>query len=143
MKKFFFVIVFLPLFCFAQELKVDVSINSEQLQIDARERLEGFETLVENYMNTNRFSGSDWEGEPINCSFTIFFNAAVGQTDYSAQIIVNSTRPIYNSKNHSLMLNLRDETWKFQYEKNQSLIFNPNDFNSLTSLLDFYAYIIL
>lgn len=36
-----------------------------------------------------------------------------------------------------------DNLWKFKYEPNQALYFNPTIFDPLTSFLDYYAYIIL
>lgn len=137
-------IVFIfPLFLNAQELNAKVTMNYEQLPTAAREILEGFDKVVENYLNTNRFTETEWEGAPIDCNFTIFFNGTSELVNFAAQLIVNSSRPIYNSNTSSLMLNIRDETWKFTYEKNQGLYFNQSDFNSLTSLLDYYAYVII
>jgi hypothetical protein len=36
-----------------------------------------------------------------------------------------------------------DNTWAFKYEKNQAMYFNQANFDPLTSILDFYAYLII
>jgi hypothetical protein len=41
------------------------------------------------------------------------------------------------------MINIMDSKWTFQYEKNQSIYYNPTDFSPLTSFLDFYALAII
>jgi hypothetical protein len=41
------------------------------------------------------------------------------------------------------MLLVQDGNWNFEYEENQPLYFNPNEFDPLVSFLDYYAYIII
>ncbi len=143
MKKLLAFILFLPLFLVSQELNVDVSVNYEQLPNAAKERLVDFENAVENYMNQTRFTDLDWEGDPIKCSLNIFFINSSGETQYSAQVVVTSQRPIYQSNRSTLMVNLMDKEWSFEYEKNQSLRYDLISFDPLTSFLDFYAFLII
>ncbi len=143
MKKIVFLfILFSSGFIFSQELNAKVTINIEQLETLARENLEGFAEYLEDYLNNNKFAGDDWEGEPIDCNFSIFFTSA-GNNQYGAQVVVTSSRPVYNSNQKSLMLKVQDPTWKFTYEKNQTLYFSPTEFHPLLSFLDYYAYLII
>ncbi|MBK8946607.1 MAG: DUF4835 family protein [Ignavibacteriae bacterium] len=127
---------------FAQELNAKVVINTEQLETLGRDNLENFDRIVEDYLNNNKFTSEDWQGEQITCNFSIFFNSFDGNT-YNAQAVITSQRPIYNSESNSLMLKVQDNNVSFIYEKNQSMYFNPSEFNSLTSLLDYYAFVII
>ncbi len=79
-------------------------------------------------------------GLKLKCSFNIFFTSASEEVNYSAQVVINSTRPVEGSENRSLMLNIMDSKWTFQYQKNQSIYFNPTDFSPLTSFLDFLCF---
>lgn len=126
-----------------QELEAKVQINTEQLPSLYRENLEVFKFQLEDYLNSTKFTGTNWEWPRIQCSFNLFFISASDEVNYSAQVVINSTRPVEGSENRSLMLNVMDTKWGFQYEKNQSLYFNPNDFNPLNSFLDFYALVII
>ena len=126
----------------AQELNAKVTVNYEQLETSSKEKLETFAQEIQDYLNNNKFAGDSWEGEPIDCNFSIFFTSA-GETRYGAQVVVTSQRPVYNSENNSLMLLVQDGNWNFEYEENQPLYFNPNEFNPLVSFLDYYAYIII
>ena len=137
MKKILFLLVFLPSLFFSQELNAKVTVNFEQLPNAAKERLVDFQYAVEGYLNNTRFTDLDWEGDRIACSFNIFFTSNSGETRYSAQVVVTSQRPLYQSPKSSLMINILDKDWKFDYEKNQTLRFNLVNFDPLTSFLDF------
>lgn len=126
----------------AQELNAKVTVNYEQLETASKDRLESFGRYVEDYLNNNKFAGDVWEGDPIKCNFSIFFTSA-GETNYKAQVVVTSERPIYNSSNSSLMILIQDPNWNFSYEQNQAFYFNPTEFNPLLSFLDYYAYLII
>lgn len=128
---------------FSQELKATVQVNFEQLQTVYKENLVPFQAQIEEYLNTTKFTGETWEWEKIQCSFNIFFTSASSETNYTAQIVVNSSRPIEGSDNRSLMLNVMDNKWSFLYEMHQSVYFNPTEFDPLTSFLDYYAFLII
>ncbi len=143
MKKIIFIFLLIPTFIYSQELNARVSINYEKLSPASKERLVEFGKQVETYLNQNKYTGQNWEGDKINCSFTIFFLSASDELHYTAQVVVTSQRPIYNSHRNSLMLSVLDTKWSFRYEKNQILYFDPSNFDPLTSLLDFYSYLII
>lgn len=125
-----------------QELRAKVTVNYEQLETASKEKIENFAQEIEDYLNNNKFAGDNWEGEQIDCNFNIFFTSA-GETNYNAQVVITSQRPIYNSDKMSLMLLVQDPTWKFMYEQNQPLYFDANSFDPLVSFLDYYAFIII
>lgn len=143
MKKILILLLFVPSFIFSQELNANVTVNFEQLPNAAKEKLTDFRYAVESYLNNTRFTSLDWEGDPIACSFNIFFTGSSGETRYAAQVVVTSQRPVYESQKSSLMMNILDKEWNFEYEKNQTLRFNLVNFDPLTSFLDYYAYLII
>ena len=145
MKKILFVLflLLLPTFSIAQELRATVTVNYEQMSLDAKDKLVSFQQEVERYLNNTRFTEQEWEGDPITCSFNIFFLTNTGDINYTAQVVVNSQRPVYRSANNSLMLNVMDKEWGFSYEKSQSMLFNLIEFDPLTSFLNYYAYLII
>jgi len=127
----------------AQELDAAVSINYDQLSSGAKDKLVNFKDQVQDYLNNTKFTGQAWDGDRIRCNFNIFFSTASADIQYTAQLVVASQRPIEGVVTNSLMLTIMDNKWTFEYEKNQSMTFNPIDFNSLLSFLDYYAYIII
>lgn len=143
MKKIIFLFFILPAVTFSQELAAKVMVSYEQLDNASKERLVNFQQDVENYLNSARYTDQAWEGERIPCQFTIFFTGSSQEVNYSAQVVVSSQRPIYNSQSSSLMMRVQDKNWQFKYERNQALYFNQSTFDPLTSFLDYYAYVIL
>jgi len=127
----------------AQELQATVTVQYENLPVINKESLVNFAQTVQDYLNSNRFSGATWNNPKIKCTFTIFFLSAADETSYLAQVFVGSQRPVYNSTKNSPMLTILDNNWSFNYEKNQALYFNPLVNNSITSFLDYYAFLIL
>jgi hypothetical protein len=146
MRRIFLLIVLTGLFLgkiSSQELDATVTVNTEQLSNDARDRLDNFKYQVQDYLNNNKFTKKAWEGERIKCTFTLFFTDAPDEVSYSAQLVVSSQRTIENSQMNSLMLSIMDNAWAFRYEKGQAMYFGQTDFDPLTSFLDYYAYIII
>src|SRR5574338_1821 len=143
MRTFLFFIL-LPLsISFSQELNCTVTANYEGLSVENRELLVDFAGVIESYLNTTQFTGTQWKGQKIDCAFTVFFTGASNETDYSAQVVIVSTRPVFKSTRQSAMLTINDANWSFRYVQNQALYSNQSTFDPLTSFLDFYANIII
>lgn len=143
MKKIIFLLLLIHQISFAQELNCKIIVNYESLPVLNRELLANFSNVIESYMNTTQFTGSSWDGQKIDCTLNIFFTSAAGENDYSAQVVVVSTRPIFRSTRQSPMLTINDPTWSFSYVKNQALYSNQSTFDPITSFLDYYANIII
>jgi hypothetical protein len=142
MKYTVLILLFLSFTTFAQELNCRVEVNYQNLPVNNRELLTDFAGVIENYMNSTRFTTEDW-AQKIDCSMSIFFTGASSDVDYSAQIVVISQRPIYNSTANSPILTVNDGQWQFKYQKGQALYANQTSFDPLTSFLDYYAFIII
>jgi hypothetical protein len=67
---------------------------------------------------------------------------SIGNFQASAQI--TSARPVFNSNYESAVLNFADREWEFEYYESQPLEYNDNNYiGNLTSMLAYYAYIII
>ena len=63
---------------------------------------------------------------------------------FKATVQIRSSRPVYNTNYESIVLNFADRDWAFTYVESMPLNFNQNSYTSnLTSMLAFYAYVIL
>lgn len=136
-------VLLVPLQNFGQEISAKVSVNFESLQTEYREKLINFAQQIEEYINKNRWTDLDWSGPKIPVSFQIYFKSGNPSNKYTAQVVISSQRPVYQSDKTTLMLKLIDPNWEFSYEKNQILLFNPNLFEPLTGFINYYIYIIL
>ena len=143
MKKIFLILMLISTYIYSQELNCSITVNYQNVPVKNRELLADFKNVVENYMNTTRFTNINWDGDKIDCSLNIFFISAGSNVSYSAQIVVVSQRPVYQSTRNSALLTINDAEWSFNYEVGQSMYANLDAFDPLTSLLDYYALIII
>ncbi|MBA3682498.1 MAG: DUF4835 family protein [Bacteroidetes bacterium] len=149
MKKYcLFIIV--ALFCklnfFAQELNCQVKINYTQLQGTANKQIfEQLEKAIFEFMNNKKWTKEIYTtNERIDCSVFINIKEAIGADDFSASIQVQSRRPIYKTSIFTQMFNFEDDDFVFKFQQFSQLEFNETTFqNNLTSVLAFYAYVIL
>lgn len=128
-----------------QELNCKVTINADQISTTDRGVFKDMERGIANFMNTRKWSTDSYKNyEKINCG--IFVNISrmpsIGAFVASAQITV--ARPVYNTNYETVLLNFADREWEFEYIESQPLEYNDNAYiNNLTSMLAYYAYIII
>ncbi|MEM1270239.1 MAG: DUF4835 family protein [Bacteroidota bacterium] len=131
---------------FAQELQCEVTIDRSLLQGPDFEHLQDLKDTLERYFNERSWTSDRFRPEErIECQFDLTFREAntSGVDLYTAQLTVGSGRPIYGSPTRTSMLQVADVDWQFVYEPNQAILFDPERFDPLASVLDFYAYLIL
>lgn len=130
---------------FAQELNCNVSINAPKNQNVDPQVFKNLEVAIRDFLNGRKWTTDNFkDAERIKCNLIINIEEIPTEGEYKASAIIQSQRPIYNSNYNSTMLNLQDKTFDFAYLDLQNLDYNDNGYTSqLTSLLAYYAYIIL
>ncbi len=128
----------------AQELNCTVSVNRQQVTGPEYAFLDDLQPELDRYMNARAWTDDVYDPrERIECSVQIVLTQAVSLSQFAAQVAVQASRPIYGTPQRSRTLFLSDNAWTFSYTRGRALVYDPNRFDSLTSLLDFYAHIIL
>ena len=129
----------------AQELNCGVSINTQQLKTTDPKVFATLETSIKEFMNTRKWTNDVFlPEERIDCEFVISITEEVSSDRFKAQASIISRRPVFGTDYNSVMLNTVDKDWEFQYVEYQPLEFNEAVFlNNLTSMLAYYAYIII
>lgn len=130
----------------AQELNSIVTINvGPKIQTSDRGVFRDMKNALQQFLNNRRWTNDAFQThEKINCSLLININEMPAIGIFSASVQVQSARPIFNSSYTSLLLNFADRDWEFEYIESQPLEFNDNNYtNNLTSMLAFYAYLII
>lgn len=127
----------------AQELVCTVSIDLRALEGTGVEFLRQLKPQIEEYLNGRAWTQDAFEpGERIECTLQLVFLERNGD-QYTAQLAVSSRRPIYGSDQQTVVLQILEPRWTFRYVQGQPLVHNLDEFEELTSTLDFYAYVIL
>lgn len=130
----------------AQELNCIVTVNvGPKVQTTDRTVFTDMKNAFQQFMNTRKWTNDTYlPHEKINCSILININDMPAIGFFSASVQIQAARPVYNTNYNSLIFNFADRDWEFEYLESQPLEYNDNTFTSnITSLLAFYAYIIL
>lgn len=138
-----FLVVIIP--SLAQELNCTVTVNADQIQTTDRSIFADMERSFANFLNSRKWTNDNLKShERISCN--VFLNISrmpsIGSFTASAQI--NSARPVFNTNYETVVMNFADREWEFQYIESFPLEYNDNTYiSNLTSLLAFYAYVII
>ncbi len=128
----------------AQELNCSVNINRAALTGNEYEFLDELRTQIERYFNDRAWTNDVFDNrERIDCTVQITLIASQSLTQFSANIAVQASRPIYGTAQRSTTLLIGDDAWIFNYARGQALVYDPNRFDSFTSVLDYYALVVL
>lgn len=128
---------------YSQELSVKVSVNVEQIPEEYRYLVSSIENDISNYLNNQKFTNINWEGDKIPVDINIALTGGA-KNRFAAQIFIAAKRYIYGQKGgQSITLRLIDKLWTFEYNQGAMLSFNPTRYNEFTSLLDYYMLLII
>ena len=128
----------------AQELNCQVTLSRAALAGSEFAYLDDLRTDVARYLNGRAWTDDVYEAdERIDCRVQVTITSALSQTGFEAQLVVQASRPIYGTAQTTPTILLSDNSWAFNYTRGQSLVFDLNRFDPLTTLLDFYAHVLL
>lgn len=127
-----------------QELNCQVTVISPTIQMSNKRIFNTMQQSIWQFMNNRKWTSNKYQNnEKIECGLQIEITSA--STDqFTAKVQINSFRPVFGSAYKTNILNYRDLDWTFNYVEFQQMDFQENaSVSNLTSLLAFYAYIII
>lgn len=128
----------------AQELNCNIQINSDQISGSNKSVYNTLQKSVSEFVNNRRWTEMTYTNiERIECSMNIIIKK-VEQDVFTAEIQVQSRRPVFNTNFNSTLFNFKDNNFTFDYKEFDQLEMNENTITSnLTAVLAYYAYIII
>jgi len=141
-----FILVFLrPGLNYAQELFCQVIVNADQVQSTERAIFREMETTFAQFMNDMKWTNDVYQmHERIRCNLNITINSMPSIGIFTANVQVQSVRPVFDTNYETIILNFADRNFEFQYTESMPLEYVENTFNNnLVSMLSFYAYVII
>ncbi len=131
--------------CLSQELNCRVIIDAQQVQTTERDIFDEMEIAFAQFLNDRKWTDDNFTNEErINCNLIITISSMPSISNFEASVQILSARPVFESSYESILLNFGDRDWSFEYAPSQPLNYNDNAFNNnITSLLAFYAYVII
>lgn len=128
----------------AQELDCRVTVNYGALTGTEYAFLAELTDQLEIYLNQRSWTNDRFDDrERIDCSFAVVILEAEGLDRFNARLTVSSQRPIWGVPNRTQVIQVQDNAWTFTYNRGQPLVFDINRFDELTSVVNFYAFLIL
>ena len=150
MRRLFLILHFsflIGLGAYAQEIYCQVTVNASQVEVQDKRVFEEMKKAMQDFMNQRRRTTDQFSTEErilVNIVLSITNSPRIGYYEATAQ--VQAVRPVYGVSLETPLLNFLDRDWQFEYTEGMPMDFNDNTltyFNSISSLLSFYAYIIL
>ncbi len=128
----------------AQELNCNIQINSDQISGSNKSVYNTLQKSVSEFVNNRRWTEMTYTNiERIECSMNIIIKK-VEQDVFTAEIQVQSRRPVFNTNYNSTLFNFKDNNFTFDYKEFDQLEMNENTITSnLTAVLAYYVYIII
>lgn len=128
----------------AQELQCEVSVDKSKINSSSISYVDDLEGIVQNYLNEYDWTDEEYrEFERISCSVQIILTSMNNSSQFSANIIISSKRPIYNTLQESPVILINDNNWTFTFKQGTSLTHDEVQFSDIATLLDYYAYLII
>jgi len=129
----------------AQELNFKVTINADQIQTSDRAVFKDMERSFANFLNSRKWTTDSYKNfEKLNCALFININRMPSIGSFVANVQITSARPVFNSNYETVLFNFADREWEFEYIESLPLEYNDNTYmTNLTSMMAFYAYIVL
>mgnify|MGYP001234825315 CR=1 FL=1 len=145
-KKTLTAIIFVLLFAVgakAQEINARVSVNKSQIQNVSLDYLDDLVPLLEGYINNHTWTDQRFEEhERIRMNVQIILTQETNN-NFDASLVITAERPIYNTLQNTPLIVISDNAWRFNFNRNRSLIHDTYQFDDIATMIDFYAYLIL
>lgn len=129
----------------SQELRCNVQVITTQIQGTNKPIFTTLQRVVFEFMNNRNWSNYVFQNqERIEANILLNITEQIGSDEFRGTIQIQSRRPVFNSSYNTVLLNYFDNTLHFRYTETETLEFNESShLSNLTSILAFYAYIIL
>lgn len=147
MRRYFLLLLLLSIghFLPAQELNARVEVIDTRIANGDPALFKDLQTFMYEFLNSRRWTRDKFDvQERIECNFTLTLTEVdINTNRFVGDLQVTSSRPVYNSEYETPVLTLVDQGVQFNYLRGIQIDFNPDQYNNLTSLLAYYAYLII
>lgn len=130
----------------SQEIKCNVKINHSQIQGTNVQVFKTLETALTDFINGRKWTKAQYEdNERIRCSMNLTIKSYdENEGRWSGELIVQSTRPVYQSGYQSVLFSFKDPDVEFNYREFDALELRDNQIdNNLVAITAYYIYLIM
>jgi hypothetical protein len=129
----------------AQELKCNVQVIHQKVEGSNKQVFETMQNAIFEFMNNRVWTNHVYTlEERIECKLMFNITERISADEFRGTLTLQSSRPVFNTNYYTPLLNIVDNDIRFRYIEFEPLEFDLNAYTSnLTSILAFYAYMIL
>ncbi len=129
----------------AQELNCVVKVDDQRAQTSDRNVFRDMEESFARFLNNRKWTKDEYTPEErIQCNLSITIEEMPAVGVFKSTVQIQAIRPVYSTNYSSLMFNFADRDWQFEYIESTPMDFGDNVYiSNLTSMLAFYAYVII
>ena len=129
----------------AQELNCTVRVDRSKLSGGSDYSfLDELQQRIDDYVNDRRWTDHEYrEFERIECQIQINVEEALTLTSFRGGLVVAARRPIYGTPQTTTVVQFNDPDWQFPYSQGTPLNMDSERYDPITSVLDYYVYMIL
>lgn len=130
---------------FSQELNCQIQVLSQSVAGTDKHVFETMQTAIYEFMNNKKWTTENFRTEErIDCSILINITERISTDEFQGTLQIQSRRPVYKTSYNSVLLNYNDNDIHFKYLESQPLEYVDNSYlNNLTSILAYYAYMVI
>lgn len=128
----------------AQDLSARITVLTPKIQTTNNRAFKSLETGMKDFLNGHKWlTDAVLPQERIDCNFVLTITAWDGGSNYSGELQVQSSRPVFNTNYNTTLLSVNDKDFDFTYTEGQTLDYSDQGFQSnLGSVMAYYAYVI-
>jgi hypothetical protein len=129
----------------AQEIKVNVTINTPKLQTADPKVFQSLKTSIEEFINNQKWTEDAFEQEErITCNIQLTITKEFSSNSFGAEMQIQALRPVYGGTYETAIITHSDKDITFTYEQFQPIIYSRDGYtDNLSSVLAFYSYLIM
>jgi hypothetical protein len=115
-----------------------------KIQTTNKRIFQSLETAMKDFINGRKWiNDAILPSERLDCTFILNITAWDGGSNFSGELQVQSSRPVFNSSYTTTLLSVNDKDFDFTYNEGQTIDYSDQTFiNNLSSVMAYYAYII-
>ena len=138
-------VFFCSLGIYSQELNCNIQLVTQQIQGTNKQVFETLQGAIYEFMNNTSWTTHVFDvDERIECNMLFNLQDQMGDDEFRGTLQIQVRRPVYNSSFNTVLFNYIDNDLLFKYVEYEPLQFSENShISNLTSILAYYAYIIL
>ncbi|MEE9438618.1 MAG: DUF4835 family protein [Saprospiraceae bacterium] len=129
----------------AQEFNLNVKVSAPNLKLVDPKLFDNLEKEMEEFMNSTTWTDQIFEAhERIIGNIQITISEELSKTSFKGEIVIQTSRPVYNSTYLSPVLRYLDRNLTFSYDGLRPIQKTTDGYiDNFSSILSFYAYYML